>query len=134
ILGRAGAYNKSSAMWEEVMRVAEDDPEVIAFFGEFLALSGKSEEALELIDRLNRLSKSRYVSPINFAVVYTGLRQKDEAFRWLEKAYEERSDLMTWLKVAPTFDSLRSDPRFKNLLERIGLTQFGPTQDNMNQN
>ncbi len=119
---RAGLYDKAISMWRKVIDIWEDDPETIAFFGNFCALSGKREVALGLLDKLKRLSKSRYVSPFNFAIIYTGLAEEDQSFRWLEKAYEERSDLLTWLKVEPTFDSLRSHSRFQELLQRIGLT------------
>jgi TolB-like protein/Tfp pilus assembly protein PilF len=119
---RAGFYDKANSMWHKVMDMFKDDPELMAFFGNFRALSGKREEALELIDKLKRFSKSRYISTFNFAIIYTGLAEKDQAFRWLEKAYEERSDLLTWLKVEPTFDSLRAHSRFQELLQRIGLT------------
>jgi len=55
------------------------------------------------------------------ALVYTGLGDKDKAFEWLENAYNERNHWLIWIKVEPRFDSLRSDPRFTDLLRRIGL-------------
>jgi hypothetical protein len=67
------------------------------------------------------LSNRRYVSPYSIALIYTGLGEKEQAFAWLEKAYEDRSSLMIYLKVEPMLDSLRSDPRFTDLLHRIGL-------------
>ena len=59
----------------------------------------------------------------NIAVTYAALGDKDQAFAWLEKAFAERSDSLTLIKVDPAFDSLRSDPRFANLLLRIGFPQ-----------
>ncbi len=67
------------------------------------------------------MSKRRYISPYLFAVVYVGLGDKEQAFAWLEKAYQDRSFWLIWLKVEPRFDSLRDDPRFQDLLRRIGL-------------
>ncbi len=55
------------------------------------------------------------------AEIYTGLGEKHQALEWLEKTYEERSTALIYLKVDPVFDSLRSDPRFADLLRRIGL-------------
>jgi hypothetical protein len=55
------------------------------------------------------------------AIVYSGLKDKDEAFRWLEKAYEEREGNLVYLNVEPRFDAIRSDPRFRDLARRVGL-------------
>ncbi len=67
------------------------------------------------------MSKHRYVSPYLFALVYAGLGDKDQTFAQLEKAFQDRSFFLIWLKVEPQFDSLRDDPRFQDLLRRIGL-------------
>ena len=67
------------------------------------------------------MSKRRYISPYLFAVVYVGLGDKDQAFAWLDKAYQDRSFWLIWLKFEPRFDSVRDDPRFQDLLRRIGL-------------
>jgi hypothetical protein len=55
------------------------------------------------------------------AYIYAGLKLNDEAFEWLEKAYDERNQWLTWLKVDPRLDLLRADPRFANLVRRVGL-------------
>jgi hypothetical protein len=57
------------------------------------------------------------------ATLYAGLGEKDAAFKWLEQALQERAYRMVYLKIDPTFDSLRSDPRFAGLLQRIGLAK-----------
>jgi len=72
---------------------------------------------------LLELNRHRYVSPVAMVHVYIGLGDKDRAFAWLEKAYQERSNLMAFLKVEPIADPLRSDPRFDDLLRRMGLPQ-----------
>ena len=76
-----------------------------------------------MLEELGALSKQRYVSSYYFAVVYAGLGETDQAFAWLEKAYEERSGLLPHLKVNPVWDPLRSAPRFVDLLRRIGFPQ-----------
>ena len=63
----------------------------------------------------------RYVQAHNFALVYAGLGEKDQAFQSLERAYQERSAWMGYLKVDPFLDSLRPDPRFADLVRRVGL-------------
>jgi len=68
-------------------------------------------------------AKQRYVSSYAIATVYAGLGDRDKAFEWLEKAYDERSPGLTWLKAEPMLDSIRSDPRYAILLRRIGLPQ-----------
>jgi hypothetical protein len=67
------------------------------------------------------LSKQRYVSPYNIACIYAGLNDKDQAFEWLERAYQERSFFVANLKAETVLDNLRPDPRFKHLLKRINL-------------
>ena len=93
----------------------------LAWLGNFEARTGNRAEAIKILDRLTQLSKQRYIPAYYFATVYAGLDQKDQAFAWLEKAYQERSDSLVLLKVREELASLRSDPRFADLLRRIGL-------------
>jgi hypothetical protein len=72
---------------------------------------------------LQELAKSKYVSSVELAPIYAGLGENDQAFAYLEKAYEERSPELVNLRVEPRFDSLRSDPRFTELCYRIGLAE-----------
>jgi tetratricopeptide (TPR) repeat protein len=92
-----------------------------AMLGYAYAMSGQREKAQQVLDALNKLSKESYVSPFFIAAIYGGLGDKDQAFVWLQKAYHERSGLLVYLKVVPMLDSLRSDPRFRNLAQRLGL-------------
>ena len=79
------------------------------------------EPRLKALAELKELSKRRYVAPYDLALIYTGLGEKAQALEWLEKAYEDHSQRLTWIKVWPQFDSLRREPRFQNLLRRMGL-------------
>jgi serine/threonine-protein kinase len=83
--------------------------------------SGRWPEAQKELEKLQEASKTKFVSPYFLATAYAGLDNKEKAFQWLETAYRDRVDWMTYLKVDPEFDSLRSDPRFTDLLRRIGL-------------
>src|SRR5438270_5480021 len=85
------------------------------------AVSGDREAAQKIIIELQELAKSRYVSSFEIAAIYVGLDEKDQAFAWLEKAYEEHAVGLVNLKVEQKFDGLRSDPRFTDLARRIGL-------------
>jgi TolB-like protein/Tfp pilus assembly protein PilF len=86
------------------------------------ASAGQRGKALDILEQIKALSKQRYVSPIDMAVIYTGLGDRDSAFEWLEKAYQERAARIQEVSE-PLFDSLRSDPRFPGLMRRIGLPQ-----------
>ena len=68
------------------------------------------------------MSGERYVSPYMLAIIYTALGDKEQAYEWLGKVYDERSYYVIWLKVDPVFDSLRSDPRFIDFMRKVGLS------------
>jgi len=104
-------------------RQLDDDPFVLALLGHAYAVSGERNQALKTVEQLQELSGQRYVSSYSFAVVYAGLGEKDQAFQWLEKAYQDRADDLRQLKVDPLLDNLRSDQRFTDLLRRVGLPQ-----------
>jgi tetratricopeptide (TPR) repeat protein len=89
--------------------------------GHVYAVLGRKSEALALVDELKQLSTKGYVPATSVALVYAGLGEKDEAFVWLEKGYEQHAFQLQWLPVEPRWDNLRSDPRFADLLRRIGL-------------
>jgi len=95
----------------------------MAGLGHVYAVSGQKREARTVLDELKQLSEQQYMPATSIALIYAGLGEKDQAFAWLEKAYEEHSFQMQWLKVEPRWDSLRSDPRFADLVRRIGLPQ-----------
>jgi tetratricopeptide (TPR) repeat protein len=92
-----------------------------AHLGFAYAIAGKRTEAIEVLADLHENARHSYVSAYYFAIIHLGLSEIDEAFKWLEEAYEEPSGFMPFLKVDPIVDALRTDPRFVNLLQRIGL-------------
>ena len=93
----------------------------VADLGQAYALSGRRSEALREIDKLQELSKQRYVAPYNLALIYASLGEKGNALDWLERAYEDRSTQLIWIKADPRLDNLRSEPRFKAVVNRMGL-------------
>jgi TolB-like protein/Tfp pilus assembly protein PilF len=95
----------------------------LALLGYSHARSGQKGQALQMIDELTSASKQNFVPAFFFALVYAGLEDKDRAFNWLEKAYEERSNRLAYLKVDALWDPLRSDGRFTDMLRRIGIPQ-----------
>jgi eukaryotic-like serine/threonine-protein kinase len=95
---------------------------VQAALGHAYALQGSTANAYRVLDDLRELAQEKYVPAYDMATVYIGLGDADEAFVWLNKAYEERSGWLTYLNVEPRLDSLRSDPRFRDLMRRVGFS------------
>jgi hypothetical protein len=83
-------------------------------------LWGKSKEAHGVLDSLNHLAQTKYVQPYSLASIYAALGENDTAIEWLNKASSDRS-FMIYLAIDPLFDKLRSDPRYKVLIERLRL-------------
>ena len=98
-------------------------PEPKSLLGYTYAVSGKLAEARRVLDELEQMSAQHYVAPKHIALVYAGLREKDEMFAWLEKAFEDRDISLTFIKVEPRWDEYREDPRFADLLRRVGFTR-----------
>lgn len=113
-------YSRAIAEYETARRV-HDSPLTLAHLGHVHAVSGRKREARMLLANLLAESKRRYVPSASIAMVYEGLGDRDQAFEWLEKGFEERSDWMVQLRVDPRWDTMRSDARFQNLLRRVGL-------------
>jgi hypothetical protein len=84
-------------------------------------LSGQKEKAQKMLDRLEKMSKNKYVSPINKALIFLALDEKDQMFEHLERAYEAKVMWLASIKTNPLFDSVRSDLRFKELLKKMNL-------------
>jgi serine/threonine-protein kinase len=91
------------------------------WLGTAYAYSGQKDEALKMFDRLDKLSKEGYVSSVYYAIIYIGLGDRDKAFKYAEKAILERSAYMVYLIAQPIADPVRSDPRYTELLVKMGL-------------
>jgi len=92
-----------------------------SFLAVAYAFSGKKSEAMAILDELKNKQKREFVRPYLIAEIYIGLGEKQQALDWLEKAYEERDDWVVWFKCDPIPDGLRSEPRFQELMRRIGF-------------
>ena len=90
--------------------------------GYALAKAGRKKEAIAAVDALVRLSEQRFVPPYHIALIYHGLYDTENALAWLEKGYQSRDPKMTFLKVEPRWNGLRGDPRFAEILGRVGFT------------
>lgn len=126
-LFQAWAY-AAKGMWEEAIISAQravtlsgESPFALWTLGTAYAMSGQENQALKTLDRLDELSKQRYVSPYCKAMIYLGLGDMNQAFEYLEKAYLEHESFLATINTLPFFNSVRSDPRFKALLKKMGL-------------
>lgn len=108
---------------ETAQRLQPDDPLALSFLAYAYAVTGRRPDTLKILQRLDELEGSRYVSRIVRAYIYAGLGDKDKAFEWLEKAYQERSDSLAWFRFDPESKGLQSDPRFAALMRKIGFTE-----------
>lgn len=122
-----GAYDSARYYLETAMNLQEQDPEILTpRFQADMALAyrmtGEAEKAGAIIDQLIRISDTTAVgSPAFFTGwYYSAIGETDSAFYWLEKAYRNRSPEMPWLKMDPAFNTLKDDPRYRDLYERIG--------------
>lgn len=119
---RQGMYEEAIAAFQRARVLSGDlGTEALAYLGCAYAVSGQIREAESVLADLKKRSKQDYVSPYNVATIYVGLGEKQLAFKLLERAYEERDEHLVRIKIHPRLDSVRSDPRFVNLLKRIGL-------------
>jgi TolB-like protein/Tfp pilus assembly protein PilF len=114
-------YKDALEQFAQASKLSGNHPAITALYGHALALSGDTAGARRALADLQNLSKTHYVSALYFAGVYTGLGEKDMALDWLDKAYKERNDRLVYLNVDPMADSLRSEPRFQDLMKRLHL-------------
>lgn len=124
-IGRAyqqkGMHREAQEAFQKVLAVAPENPAVLALIGHDDALSGRREEALGILRQLNDIATRHYVPALYFALLYTGLSDRDNAFRWMNRAVVERTEYLIYLGTEPVADPLRSDRRFPDLVRQIGL-------------
>jgi eukaryotic-like serine/threonine-protein kinase len=101
----------------------DDFADFLAFLGYGQARAGNLTEAKKVVELLKERSATKYVSPVDFAVLHIALKDYDEAFKWLDRAVTEHADWLVYLEVEPVFDPLRDDARFKALLKKINFPQ-----------
>ena len=104
----------------EKARALDDDPEILALLGRAYAETGKREQALEILEKLKEMEQRHFVRSYLYTLIYIGLGDKATALDYLDKAREgQETPDTTWLKVDPLFDSLRNEPRFRQLIDKM---------------
>jgi DNA-binding winged helix-turn-helix (wHTH) protein/tetratricopeptide (TPR) repeat protein len=118
---KKGMYGEAIAELHRSLRLSPDDVDSMAALVQAHTLAGDKEKARKSLDDLRRAAERIYVPPFTLGMAFMGIGDKDRAFEWLEKAFEERSPNFVGLKTDPAFDSLRSDTRFQDLCRRVGF-------------
>lgn len=125
VLGQAyeqkGQYELAISELKKATSISPNSPLMLGALGHAYAVAGDTAEAEKVRDDLTRRSSRQYVSPFYVALIFTGLHDNEKALDWLDKAYQDRSNPLIFLKVDPELDPLRSNPRFQDLQRRIGL-------------
>ena len=121
-LNGAKQYDEAITALERAASLSDRSSAVLGVLVHAYGEAGRRAEALQVLDELYRRRKQGYVPPAAFLNAYLGLGDKEQAFVWMERAAEERSNIMQFLKVHPFFDPLRSDPRFAGYLRRANLS------------
>ena len=120
---QAGEVEQAIELLQRARLLSDDDPLVIADLAHCYAASGRSSEARALLAELEARSADSWVSPIGLALVHLSLGERDRAFDELEHAYTVRAYRLLEIGVDPRWDSLRHDPRFRDVLRRMGLEE-----------
>src|SRR6266849_2605233 len=116
-----GMFKEAIQQSEEAVKLANESTVSLATLAQAFAAAGRIADAKKLLDKLLTRGTEQYVPSYWIALVYTSMGNKDEAMKYLERAFLERSSWLVWANVEPRFDSLRSDARFASLLARIGF-------------
>jgi tetratricopeptide (TPR) repeat protein len=119
-----GRYDEAIVEADHAIEMMGDTPQRRAALGTILASAGRKQEAAEILSDLERTAASGgdYVSAADIAMLHCALDQRDQAFEWLHKAVDQRSGWLGYLNVDPIWDPIRSDRRFTDVLQRIGLS------------
>jgi tetratricopeptide (TPR) repeat protein len=118
-----GKLPEAIAAYQKAVEISNGGQEAVASLAHAYAAIGRRAEARKLLGDLQRQFATDYVSPYVIATIYAGLGDRDKAFEFLDKAYRDRSLYLSWhIRADLRIDNLRSDPRFRVLLRRMGLT------------
>jgi tetratricopeptide (TPR) repeat protein len=119
---KKGDFARALQELEETRRM-DDNPGVLEMLAGTYAAAGRPDEARRITEEMVKRSQKRYVCAYEVATTYAGLKDRESAFLWLRKSLDERADCSPWIAADPKLDPLRADPRFQDLLRRLGLPQ-----------
>jgi TolB-like protein/DNA-binding winged helix-turn-helix (wHTH) protein/tetratricopeptide (TPR) repeat protein len=119
---KKGDFARALQEFEQARRM-DDNSAVLEMLAGTYAAAGRPDEARKITEEMVKLSTKRYVCAYEVATTYAGLGDRESAFLWLRKSLDERADCSPWIAADPKLDSLRAEPRFQDLLRRLGLPQ-----------
>ncbi len=117
-----GAFEDAVSAFQRALELS-DKKIGIGELGHIYGAMGRTVEARGMLRELEEQAKTRYVSPIEFAMIHAGLGENDAAFEWIERGLEEGDATLLWRLPTPGFNELRTDPRFATLLQRLGISE-----------
>jgi serine/threonine protein kinase/Flp pilus assembly protein TadD len=123
-----GMYKDAIRELEQARELSDNNPLILGPLGSCYAAAGDHARARSSLAELDRAAQVTYVAPITWVMIYLGLREFDRAFEWLEKAAQVRDVLICYLGVGPIYECIRSDPRYTDLVRRIGLAPDAETR------
>lgn len=123
IYSRLGKYREAIAQYQEAISLGDHSPDAQILLGHGYGLAGEHEKARTILQQLR--TGKEYVSPIGFAYIHIALGEYEQAFAALETAYAAHDQQLIWLGGEVTYDPIRSDPRFADLMRRVGLSPGG---------
>lgn len=115
-----GLGSEALASLQEALKLSKSR-RLLSSLAHAQALFGQPAQARQVLKQLKEESRKAYIPSYYFALIHTGLGEKDSAFEWLERSYQERSTLLAYLRLDPRLAPLRSDPRYSDLVRRIGF-------------
>ncbi|MGQ0835661.1 MAG: TPR end-of-group domain-containing protein [Gammaproteobacteria bacterium] len=118
-----GMMKQALAGFEKAVDLTRRGTNALASLGRAYAVTGRKQEARKILAELTNRAKQQNISAYQIALIHVGLEEVDPAFAALERAFQERSTLLTYLKMDPRFDPLRADPRFRELLRRMNFPE-----------
>lgn len=120
-LSLQGKANEAIPLIEKAVAVSDRSSGTLDWLSLAYARAGRRADAVRILHELNQRQQRSYVPAAALVIIYVGLGDREQAFAWLEEAYKERSNILQFVKVHPVFDPLRGDPRFADLVRRVGL-------------
>lgn len=117
-------FDEAIAEFQRATALSGGSPLMKASLGHAFAKANRKDESRKILGELNELAQQRYVSSYERAAISVALGDERQAFQSLERAYEEHSFHMVYLKVWPQFSVIRSNPKFQNLVQRLGLSSI----------